>query len=178
MKKILLLLAFATFTITSTFAITTTSDIQINGSVNEKPYTFSLSLDGAILTDGDTLTTKYDLSTVSKTNNFIVQRSAGNLKQSLGVTVRVDTYPFIGSYDGNQYYNTGLYPTVTFSSDYTYSSVNYNTNKTVGAAYITIPAGPNLTAADFAGFYLDINGNSRIPAGDFVSTIKVTYTYV
>lgn len=179
MKIFLTLITFAALTISSTFATptTTTSDILINGNVSEKSYSFGLSYDGATLTDGNTLTTQYTLSDVSKTNNFIVKRSAGNLKQLLRVTITVYSSSFVGLFNGNPTYDTELYPQVTFINDYTYASTEYNANRTAGGVDITIPAGANTTEANIAGFYLDINGNSSLPAGNFVSTVTVKYSH-
>lgn len=177
MKIFLTLITFIALTISSTFATTTTNDILINGNVDEKSYSFGLTYDGVTLTNGATLTTQYNLAAVSNTNNFIVKRSAGNLKQLLRVTITVYSSSFVGLFKGNPAYDTGLYPQVNFISDYTYDSTEYNADKTAGEAQITIPAGPNTTETNIAGFNLNIKGNSSIPAGNFVSTVTVSYVH-
>jgi hypothetical protein len=178
MKKLLTILTLAALTITATFASSENRDININGAVKATNYTFALSYDGNSLTDGSTLTDSYDLSTVSKTQDFIVQRTKGNLNDDLGVTVAIEAGAFIGEFNGDTEYNTGLIPQVNLvSKGYSYTDSAVSDDLISGKLSVVIPAGANLSAADLAAFYLDINGDSSIPAGDFVSTISVAYTY-
>ncbi len=46
-----------------------------------------------------------------------------------------------------------------------------------GAMAMTIPAGANLEAQNLAAFNLTIKGDSTIPAGKFVSTVSIAYSY-
>lgn len=175
MKTILSLIIFTFLVISSTFATTTTNNININGSVDERAYNFSLTYNGATLTDGSTIDGNHDLSSFSQTSNFIVKRSSGNLKQNLSVTLTVIPGAFVGVINGVANSSTGLYPDLKFITDYTYSSIYYGENTSSGFVTINIPAGSNTSEANIAGFYFDINGNSAIPAGNYVSTIQVKY---
>ena len=182
MKKLITILALTTLTLAATFAsISVTEDnrnIKINGSVKTAPYEFALSYNGSAISDGSTLEDSYDLSTTSKTKDFIVQRTKGNLNDDLGVDVSISAGAFIGEFNGTATYNTGLIPEVNIvTTGYTYSESSVAENKNSGSISLVIPAGSNLTSADLAAFNLDIKGNSSIPAGDFVSTVSIAYTY-
>jgi hypothetical protein len=178
MKKLLTILALAALTITATFASTENRNIDINGNVKVTNYEFALSYDGNSLTDGSTLTDSYDLSTVSNTQNFIVQRTVGNLNDDLNLDVAIEAGAFIGEFNGDAEYNTGLIPQVNLvSKGYSYSASSVSDDFIAAKLSVVIPAGANLSVADLAAFNLAIKGNSSIPAGDFVSTISVAYTY-
>ncbi len=176
MKKLLTIFALAALTITATFATSDKRDIKINGSVKQTSYTFSLAYNDTDLSNGSTIEDSFDLSKVSNTDNFIVKRTSGNLNDDLVLSVSIEAGSFIGEFNGNENYDTNLEPEVNLvSTGYTYS--NDYTKSNLGGMDIIIPAGANLTSANLAEFYLAINGNSSIPAGSFVSTVLVNYTY-
>ncbi len=176
MKKLLTIITLAALTITATFATTDNRDIKINGAVKASNYEFALSYDGTSLNDESVLSDSFDLSTVSTTKDFIVQRTSGNLNDDLGVTVTVDAGSFIGEFNGEENYDTDLYPQVNIvKTGYTYRDAKTEGN--AGKFGVIIDAGANLKAADLAAFNLTINGDSSIPAGDFVSTVSIAYTY-
>jgi len=182
MKKLLTILALATLTITSTFAVvanpstTDSRDVKINGYVSKTSYSFSLAYNDTDLSAGSTIADTFDLSKVSNTDNFIVKRTSGNLNDDLALSISIEAGPFIGEFNGTETYNTELEPQVNLvNGNYTYS--NDYTKGNLGGMQVIIPAGSNLTSANLAEFYLTINGNSSIPAGSFVSTVIVDYTY-
>ena len=176
MKKLLTIITLAALTITATFAATDNRDIKINGLVGSSPYEFSLSYNGTSLNDESALSDSFDLSTVSTTKDFIVQRTAGNLNDSLSLSVKIDAGSFIGEFNGEENFDTELYPQVNIvESGFEYD--NAATEGQSGKFGVTIPAGANLSTAKLAAFNLTINGDSTIPAGDFVSTVSVAYTY-
>lgn len=175
MKKLLTIITLAALTITATFAATDNRDIKINGAVKASNYEFALSYNGTSLNDESVLSDSFDLSTVSTTKDFIVQRTSGNLNDDLGVKVAIKAGSFIGEFNGDDSYDTELYPQVNIVKDYKYGSANASENS--ADLSVVIAAGANLKAADLAAFNLTINGDSTIPAGDFVSTVSIAYTY-
>ena len=182
MKKLITILALSALTLATTFAsISVTEDnrdIKINGAVKTAPYEFALSYNGSAISDGSTLEDSYDLSTTSKTKDFIVQRTAGNLNDDLDVDVSITAGAFIGEFNGEDKYNTGLIPEVKIvSKDYSYEKSKEDKSKNSGSISLVIPAGSNLDTANLAAFYLNIKGDSSIPAGNFISTVSVAYTY-
>ena len=176
MKKLLTIITLAALTLSATFAATDNRDIKINGAVKASAYEFALSYNGTSLNDENTLQDSFDLSTVSKTKNFIVQRTSGNLNDDLGLSVAIDAGSFIGEFNGDDSYDTELYPQVSIvEKGYDYNDLSAEKNS--GKIALTIDAGANLEATNLAAFYLTINGDSSIPAGDFVSTVSIAYTY-
>ena len=175
MKKLLTIITLAALTITATFAATDNRDIKINGAVKASNYEFALSYNGTSLNDESVLSDSFDLSTVSTTKDFIVQRTSGNLNDDLGVKVAIKAGSFIGEFNGDDSYDTELYPQVNIVKDYKYGSATASENS--ADLSVVIAAGANLKAADLAAFNLTINGDSTIPAGDFVSTVSIAYTY-
>ncbi len=176
MKKLLTIITLAALTITATFATTDNRDIKINGAVKASNYEFALSYDGTSLNDESVLSDSFDLSTVSTTKDFIVQRTSGNLNDDLGVAVTIKAGSFIGEFNGEADYDTELYPQVNIvKTGYEYNDADAKNN--YGKLELTIDAGSNLKAADLAAFNLTINGDSSIPAGEFVSTVSIAYTY-
>ncbi len=176
MKKLLTIITLAALTITATFAATDNRDIKINGLVGASPYEFSLSYNGTSLNDESVLSDSFDLSKVSTTKDFIVQRTAGNLNDSVNLSVTVDAGSFIGEFNGDENFDTDLYPQVNIvESGYEYTSAK--ADSATGKFGVTIPAGANLSTAKLAAFNLTINGDSSIPAGSFVSTVSIAYTY-
>ncbi len=178
MKKLITLLLITTLTITAIFASTDERNINIGGSVESSTYDFSLIYNDKNLNDGDTLEETYDLSKVSTTDNFIVRRSAGNLNYSLIPIIEIRTNPFIGEFNGDENYNTGLTPEIYVNTKgYNYIWAGVTRNRDYSMIYTYVTAGANEEIADLASFYLKINGNDSIPAGNFSSTVRITYYY-
>ncbi|MBK5201168.1 MAG: hypothetical protein JJE21_06510, partial [Spirochaetaceae bacterium] len=72
----------------------------------------------------------------------------------------------------------GLIPQVNLVfNGYNYLGAAISEDQVVAVINLVIPAGANLKAANLAAFNLDIKGNSSIPAGNFVSTVSIAYTY-
>jgi len=146
MKKLLTIITLAALTITATFAATDNRDIKINGAVKASNYEFALSYNGTSLNDESVLSDSFDLSTVSTTKDFIVQRTSGNLNDDLGVKVAIKAGSFIGEFNGDEAYDTELYPQVNIVKDYKYGSANASENS--ADLSVVIAAGANLKAAD------------------------------
>lgn len=180
MKKLLSIFALAVLTLSATFATTTTSDINVTGNVEEIRYNFDIMYNTYKLTSGGTIVDSIFLNVSTYTNYFIVRRSAGNRNNNSVLTIGVKTNPFIGSFNGNEAYNTELIPEIEIdeSEKYTYSEtptlINNNSDATMK---VIIPAGAQESAKDLAAFKLLTKGNSSIPAGSFTSIVNISITY-
>ncbi|MBK5201694.1 MAG: hypothetical protein JJE21_09245 [Spirochaetaceae bacterium] len=185
MKKLLAIITIVALTVTSVFAGTNDSrDIKINGSVDSLQYTFTLDYVSSDTTKStqslganNTLQDSFDLSKTSTTGKFIVKRTMGNLNSALNVTVGITTGAFIGAYNGEPEHSTGITPEVNFVSDYENTTPTVAEDKHSGNTVVLIGAGAHLLPANLAAFTFDIKGNENVPAGSFVSTVKVAYTY-
>lgn len=179
MKKLLAILVLATLTITATFASSENRNVRINGSVSKTEYTFSLNYDGNDLNDADTIAGNFDLSIESVTKAFTVRRTAGNLNKDLGLKVSITSGPFKGKFNNKNNYSTGIIPklNVLSTSKTSFKSIDLAIDKTSGILDYIIPAGSNSIADDLLIFQLIISGNADVPAGSYVSTIVIDYTY-
>lgn len=178
MKKILAFISIAALTITVAFAETVdTRNIKINGAVTASPYTFSLSYGTTALKTGDEIAGTFDLAKVSTTDNFIVERTSGNLNDDLSLTVGITASSFKGNFNGKEDYDTTITPVLSFVTGYDNTTPTVITGGHSGNTIIKIPAGYHALGADLAAFYFTINGKETVPAGTFISTVVVTYTY-
>jgi hypothetical protein len=178
MKKLIITFLIATVVIGSTFAQSDSKDILINGGVSKSEYSFTLLYDKEYLQDGSIIGDTFNINIISDTKPFIVQRTGGNLNKDLGVSISIVASPFTGLFDGEANYNTGIIPKVkAIEEGYSYTSIEYDNQNESGEISLLIKAGKNKDIEDIAAFYFTINGDETIPAGNYQSTISITYTY-
>lgn len=176
MKRLFTIITIAILSTISAFAIVDTNDIKIKGAVASKDYSFSLIYGGVALSDGTSISTVFDLSTVVNTGSFLIRRSAGNLNSDLSLTVNISAESFKSTYSETEIRDSGITPEVIFYSGYS-NAVSTIIDSTSGKVDILIPAGPNKYVTDLSAFYFKISGSKNVIAGDYESKIIVTFTY-
>ena len=178
MKKLVTIFLITPIVVSSAFAQSDSKDILINGEVSKSEYTFTLLYDKEYLQEGSIIGDTFNINIVSDTKPFIVQRTGGNLNKDLSVSLSIAASPFTGLFDGEENYNTGVIPKVkAIEEGYNYTGIEYDNQNESGEISLLIKAGENKDIEDIAAFYFTINGDETIPAGNYQSTISITYTY-
>lgn len=175
MKKLITVFILLTVLLSSTFSTSEYSNIKIKGVVKTIPYKFSLSYNGENLSNNSTLNEEFDLSKVITTKKFIVKKSPGNIFNNLPLSIRIEVYPFLGRDVANLNAPTNLKPKINFIDDYPYDYISYNIDNSALRIDVIIPAGSKNTSENIAAFKLTINGNSDIPVGNYVSSMRIEY---
>ncbi len=161
MKKLLTILAAAIIVSVPVFAGSGKSaDIQLVTEIEETAVSYQLAYEGDEI---DNNTTDYEIDVAAltgngSTGNFTVTASS-NLNNDLTVKVNVVPESFVTTLNGGtESYNSGITPDVN-----------------------TIESVPTLFAGKHVGllvnkFNLSWKGNANLPAGDYVSNVKITYS--
>ena len=158
MKKLLTILTLSAIAMTSMFA--KSAQVQLVNTIEETPLSYELAYAGDILADGieEYSILVAPLTEDGKTEDFTV-KSTSNLNSNLGVKVVVSPDSFRTTLnDGADAFNSKITPKVN-----TVSSLE------------TITAGQHI---DYLvnQFNLSWSGNDSLPAGDYVSNVKIEYT--
>jgi hypothetical protein len=158
MKKILTVLTITTIAMTSIFA--KSAQVQLVNTIEETPVSYELAYAGDILADGidEYSILVAPLTENGETKDFTV-KSTSNMNSDLGVEVVITPDSFRTTLnDGADNFNSEITPSV---------------NTTVNLK--TIAAGKHI-ALLVNQFNLSWNGNADLPAGDYVSNVKIEYT--
>ncbi len=159
MKKLLTILALAAIVSTSIFA--KSAQVQLNTSIEETEVSYQLAYGDVELEDGiETYDIDIDapLTEDGKTDLFTVYASS-NKNSDMSVSVKVSPESFKTTLNnGTESYDSEITPSVN-----TYTSLE------------TIAAGlhSNLLVNEFN---MSWSGNEELPAGDYVSNVKIEYT--
>ena len=161
MKKLLTILAAAIIVSVPVFAGTGKSaDVQLVTKIAETAVSYELAYEGTVIADQ---TTDKDIAVApitadGSTGNFTVIASS-NLNNDLTVTVNVVPESFVTTLNGG---------TENFDSKIT-PKVNTDTKVNI----LTAGKHVNLLVNKFN---LSWKGNADLPAGDYVSNVKITYS--
>jgi hypothetical protein len=161
MKKLLTILAAAIIVSVPVFAGTGKSaDVQLVTEIEETAVSYQLAYEGTVIEDQ---TTDKDIAVApitadGSTGNFTVIASS-NLNNDLTVTVNVLPESFVTTLNGG---------TENFDSKIT-PKVNTDTKINI------LTAGKHVDLL-VNKFNLSWKGNANLPAGDYVSNVKITYS--
>ncbi|MGD1819845.1 MAG: hypothetical protein ACPKOI_08215 [Pleomorphochaeta sp.] len=161
MKKLLTILAAAIIVSVPVFAGTGKSaDVQLVTEIEETAVSYQLAYEGTVIADQ---TTDKDIAVApitadGSTGNFTVIASS-NLNNDLTVTVNVVPESFVTTLNGG---------TENFDSKIT-PKVNTDTKINI------LTAGKHVDLL-VNKFNLSWKGNADLPAGDYVSNVKITYS--
>ncbi len=164
MKKLLTILATALIVSTPLFAMLSftgqTADVQLKTNIAETPVSYELAYDGDVIKDQ---TTNYEIGVLTltkdgSTKDFTVIATS-NLNDDLSVLVDVIPSTFQTTLNnGSDNYDSGIKPSV-------------NTSKEVS----TLTAGKHVDLL-VNKFNLSWSGDEELPAGDYVSNVKIMYS--
>lgn len=163
MKKLLTILAAAIIVSVPVFATVQSeksADVQLVTKIAETAVSYELAYEGTVIADQ---TTDKDIAVApitadGSTGNFTVIASS-NLNNDLTVTVNVVPESFVTTLNGG---------TENFDSKIT-PKVNTDTKVNI----LTAGKHVNLLVNKFN---LSWTGNADLPAGDYVSNVKITYS--
>ena len=157
MKKLLTVLTITAIAMTSIFA--KSAQVQLVNTIDETPLTYVLAYGDTEIKDGteDFKIVVAPLTQDGHTELFTV-RSNSNLNRDLGVKVVVSPSSFMTTLNGDDDYDSEIVPAV-------------NTKVKVDS----ISAGQNLNLL-VNSFNLSWKGDDTLPAGDYVSNVKIEYT--
>ncbi len=164
MKKLLTILATALIVSAPLFATVSfqgkTADVQLKTNIAETPVSYELAYDGDVIKDQ---TTNYEIGVLTltkdgSTKDFTVIATS-NLNDDLSVFVDVIPSTFQTTLNnGSDNYDSGIKPSV-------------NTSKEVS----TLTAGKHVDLL-VNKFNLSWSGDEELPAGDYVSNVKIMYS--
>ena len=158
MKKLLTILALVAITITSMSA--KSANVQLNTEVDESPVAYELSYNNDKIEDG---TEKYDifvsrsLTEGGQTQDFTIYASS-NMNKDLSVKVEIKPESFKTTLNGSEVSDSRITPQVNTINKESSLKAGLNKNKLVNK------------------FNLSWGGNKELPAGEYVSNVKINYT--
>ena len=168
MKKLLTILVAALIVSAPLFAmgpgsseiIGQSADVQLKTNIAETPVSYQLAYNDEVIADG---IESYEIGVQPLTEDGFTKEftvvATSNLNSDLKVNVDVTPYSFKTTLNnGNDNYDSKITPKVNTSTDIT-----------------------TLTAGKHVGllvnqFNLSWKGNSELPAGDYVSNVKIEYS--
>jgi hypothetical protein len=162
MKKLLTILAAALIVSAPVFASVSgkSADVQLKTNIAETPVSYELAYNGDVIEDQ---TTNYEIGVLTltkdgSTKDFTVIATS-NLNDDLSVFVDVVPSTFQTTLNnGNDNYDSGIKPSV-------------NTTEKVS----TLTAGKHVDLL-VNKFNLSWSGDEDLPAGDYVSNVKIMYS--
>jgi len=166
MKKLLSILILSVFTITSLFAVVSnpnngkSAQVQLITAIDETEVTYELSYVDEVLVDG---IKEYKINVAPLTENgktdFFSVHATSNMNSDLSVSVKVFPDKFRTSLNnGQKPYNSQITPEVKYDTVINTITAGKHTNYLVNK------------------FYLSWNGKSDLPAGDYVSDVRIEYS--
>lgn len=167
MKKLLSILTLSVFTISSLFAVAVvtpnngkSAQVQLTTTIDQTQVTYNLSYINEVLEDGIT-EYKIDVAPLTqdgKTDFFSVHATS-NMNSDLAVSVKVFPDKFRTQLNnGKNPYNSQITPEVTYDTQISTLTAGKHTNYLVNK------------------FYLSWKGDADLPAGDYVSDVKIKYS--
>jgi uncharacterized protein YxeA len=156
MKKILTLFIIGAIVMTSIF--TKSAQIQLVNTIKETPVSYNLYYKNEYILDKTVYSITVDsLAKDGETDKFEVTATS-NMNKPLSINVKIDPKPFKTTLNGNKPYNSGIVPQVEQDTKLIKLEAGKHENKLVNS------------------FKLFWFGTEDLPAGDYVSNIKIEYT--
>lgn len=186
MKRILLLITVVLIIISPVFALTDEADSQvdIDALVDEIDYSLKLYYDSQELTDESVFSINStnwilnDSAVVTKTDNFVLEASGGNIFTPQRVTVTISPTSFIGTLDNNEEYVTDIIPEIRGVDGRVLRNSIINTETNVTTVNTELPAGFQETDVNLLSFIFQWTGDSILPSGRYVSNIIISYKVI
>jgi len=166
MKKLLTILSISAIAMTSMFAMYSPShsgksaEVQLKTSIKETPVSYQLAYNNEVLNDGvkDYSIFVAPLTENGSTKDFTINATS-NMNKDLAVTVKVSPDTFKTTLNnGKNDFDSNIKPQVN-----TISSLD------------TLVAGKHISLL-VNKFNLSWSGNSELPAGNYVSNVKIEYS--
>lgn len=158
MKKLVTILAISTIALTSIFA--KTANVQLITNIEELQPNYVMKYDGVELNDEETKQIKVAPITKDGQTKDFTMHVTSNLNSKKKITVRVEPDFFKTKQNGSEEFNSRIKP---------------NLKKNTQSCLSHVPAGKNDNLKVYS-FYLNWKGNADLPAGDYTSNVKITYT--
>lgn len=158
MKKLLTILTISAIAMASLLA--KSADVQLTTTIDETEVTYELSYVNEVLVDGikEYKIAVAPLTEDGKTDFFSVYANS-NMNKDLSVSVKVFPDKFRTSLNNGQNpYNSQITPEVKYDTVINTILAGKHTNYLVNK------------------FYLSWKGDANLPAGDYVSDVRIEYT--
>ncbi|NCD06942.1 MAG: hypothetical protein EOL97_12550 [Spirochaetia bacterium] len=158
MRKLLTILTISAIAMTSLLA--KSAKVQLTSTIDETEVTYELSYINEVLVDGikEYKIAVNPLTEDGKTDFFSVHATS-NMNSDLAVSVKVFPDKFRTALNNGQNpYNSKITPKVTYDTEINTITAGKHTNYLVNK------------------FYLSWKGDADLPAGDYVSDVKIKYT--
>jgi len=176
MKKVLLHNLLFVVLLLPIFAETYTYNYNVQGIADSSEYVLSLyygdydisNQSGYDLSDIDWRIDDPDI--LNTTDVFTIFAESGNIEDNNTLEVTIEPSVFIGTFSDNSTYTTNIVPSVTPTADSV--GVYSDDNTTITN---TIPSGFISESLELAKFRLSWSGDATLPAGEYKSTITITY---
>ncbi|MGD1817676.1 MAG: hypothetical protein ACPKNR_11635 [Pleomorphochaeta sp.] len=157
MKKLLTITILSLLVTVSAFA--KTAQVQLITSVAETPVSYYLTYDGDKIEDG---TQEYEilvqpLTQDGDTENFKVFASS-NMNKDMAISVVVSPETFKTTLNGNEVFDSKIKPSVKTVSSITTLTAGKHDDLVVNK------------------FHMSWNGDEDLPAGNYVSNVKIEYS--
>ena len=158
MKKLLTILTLAAIAVTSMSA--KSAQVQLNTSIEETPVSYELAYGSDVVADGieEYSILVSPLTEDGKTDFFTIKASS-NMNKDLGVKVSVTPTSFQTTLnDGKDAFDSKITPRVNTTTNLSSISAGLHKNILVNQ------------------FNMTWSGNEELPAGNYVSNVKIEYT--
>ncbi len=176
MKKVLLHNLLFVVLLSPIFAETYTYNYNVQGIAVSSEYILSLYYGNNDISNQS----GYDLSDIdwriddpnilNTTDVFTIFAESGNVQEDNTLEVIIEPSVFVGTFIDNSTYITSIVPSITPTSDSVGVFSDDNTTITN-----TLPSGYISESLELAKFRLSWSGDATLPAGEYKSTITITY---